>query len=296
MMDSYTTHLRHGMNYMRLGREVITPQGHATELFTDWAIEYVRQRVDAKDGPFLLYLAYNAPHFPIQPPQSWLERVRNRAPELTEERARNIALIEHLDSCVGRLLDALAATNLERQTLVVYTSDNGGSLPHAQCNEPWRGGKQDHYDGGLRVPFVLRWPDRVLPGVESDYQGLIFDLFPTCLELAGRSLPPDLDAVSLAPILGGDILDSNRDLYFVRREGGLKYGGKSYEAIIRGPWKLLQNDPYSPLELYHLDNDPRELHDLAALERELSRSCPSPGIQYSAWRNGPLAISEVGVP
>ena len=67
---------------------------------------------------------------------------------------------------------------------MVFTSDNGGSLPHVQSNHPWRGGKQSHYDGGLRVPFALRWPDHVATGSRSDYAGLTFDVFPTFLELA----------------------------------------------------------------------------------------------------------------
>src|SRR5690606_17474511 len=97
----------------------------------------------------------------------------------------------------------------------------------------------------------------------SDYAGLNFDVFPTFLELAGLPPSPDLDAVSLVPLLEGHAMPEGRELYFVRREGGPAYGGKSYEAIVRGEWKLLQNDPWSPLELYHLKNDPQETTNLA---------------------------------
>ncbi len=175
----------------------------------------------------------------------------------------NVAFVEHLDHCTGQVLAVLKETGLEKDTLVVFSADNGGSLPHAQNNAPWRGGKQDHYDGGLRVPFLMRWPAVIKPGRRSDYQGLNFDLMPTFLELAGLSPSPELDAVSLAPILSGGSITTPRDLYFVRREGGPAYGGKSYEAIIRGDWKLMQNDPYSPLEMYHLKNDPQEQNNLA---------------------------------
>jgi arylsulfatase A-like enzyme len=160
---------------------------------------------------------------------------------------------------------------LAHSTLVAFTSDNGGSLPHAQNNDPWRDGKQSHYDGGLRVPFMVRWPGHVAAGSRSDYNGLIFDLFPTFLELAGVHPHPELDAVSLVPILRGATIDTPRELYFVRREGGLHYGGKSYQAIIRGDWKLMQNDPYSPLELYNLREDPQEQANLADQEPNMVR-------------------------
>jgi arylsulfatase A-like enzyme len=98
---------------------------------------------------------------------------------------------------------------------------------------------------------------------------LNFDLFPTFLEFAARSPARDLDAVSLAPVLKGGEVSAPRDLYFVRREGGRAYGGKCYEAIIRGHWKLLQNDPYSPLELYNLKDDPQEKNNVAAINKKV---------------------------
>jgi arylsulfatase A-like enzyme len=269
MMDSYTDHRRHGRNYMRRNEATIAPVGHATELFTSWAVDYLRERAGEPDQPFFLYLAYNAPHFPIEPPDEWFARVQQRAPELDVPRAKNIALVEHLDNGVGRVLTALQQLRLANNTVVIYTADNGGSLPHAQNNDPWRDGKQSHYDGGLRVPFMIRWPEHIKAGSRSTYAGLTFDLFPTLLELAGVKAPPDLDAVSLAPMLQGVEMTAARDLYFVRREGGAAYGGKSYEALIRGDWKLLQNDPYSPLELYNLKDDPQEMVNLAARNRQV---------------------------
>jgi arylsulfatase A-like enzyme len=268
MMDDYTTHLRHGNNYMRRNAEVIEPVGHATDLFSDWASDHLRDRAKKPDQPFFLFLAYNAPHFPISPPQTWLDQVRQRAPELSESRSRNVALVEHLDAGIGQVLETLHETGMDRNTVVVFTSDNGGSLPHAQSNAPWRDGKQSHYDGGLRVPFMVRWPGRIEPGSRCDYAGLNFDLFPTIIELAGGSPAADLDAVSLVPLFSGGAINQARDLYFVRREGGRMYGGKSYEALIRNEWKLLQNHPFAPFELYNLKDDPREQNDLAGQQAD----------------------------
>lgn len=273
MMDSYTTHLRHGNNYMRLGTEEIDPEGHATDLFTEWAIDYLGERAASPEQPFFLYLAYNAPHFPIEPPQEWLDRVVARQPDLDEKRARNVAFVEHFDHGVGRVLDALAGHGLAKNTVVVFTSDNGGSLPHAQNNDPWRGGKQDHYDGGLRVPFLVRWPGVIEASSRTTTVGLSFDIVPTFLEIAGCEPPDGLDAMSLLPAFrGDDSTGSDRTLYFTRREGGVFYGGKSYEALIQGRWKLMQNNPFAPLELYDLDADPSEQTDLAGTRKDIVRT------------------------
>jgi len=264
MMDDYYTCLRQGKNYLRRNSEIVKPDGsHATDMFTQWASDYLKERAKIPGQPFFLYLAYNAPHYPIQPPAEWLAKVKQRAPHLSKGRAKNVALVEHLDDAIGRVLSVLKESGLERNTVVVFSSDNGGSLPHAQNNDPWRGGKQDHYDGGLRVPFMVRWPAEIKAASRSDYQGLNFDVFPTFLDIAGAKPNGDLDALSLLPILQGQEIKASRDLYFVRREGG-PYGGKSYEAVIRGDWKLMQNNPFSPLELYNLKDDPQEETNLAA--------------------------------
>lgn len=288
MMDSYVTHRRHGKNYMRLNATEIDPPGHATDLFTTWSAEYIRDR--AADGrPFFLMLAYNAPHFPIEPPAAWLDHVQRRDPTLDPRRAANVALVEHLDSGIGQVLDVLRTSGLADNTLIVVTSDNGGSLPHAQSNAPWRGGKQDHYDGGLRVPFLVTWPGVVAPASVSGYAGLTFDVFATFLEAASIEPPDGSDAVSLLPLLHGHTPpNEERELYFVRREGGTLYGGGSYHALVRGRWKLTQNSPYAPLELFDLSADPFERIDLAPSEAEVVRELQR-AMQRHIQRGGSVA-------
>lgn len=274
MMDSYWEHRRHGHNYMRRNQEIIDPDGHATTLFSNWAIDFLHQRA-GKDQPFFLYLAYNAPHFPIEPPSQWFERVQQRDPHLSPARAKNVAFVEHLDFEMGRVLGTLRELGQEHNTIVVFTSDNGGSLPHAQSNKPWRDGKQSHYDGGLRVPFVVRWPAKVTAGTTTDYPGLNFDLCPTFVQAVGGEIPADIDAVSLLPLLENPAMEVEmrrvpRELYFCRREGGTAYGGKSYEALLRWPWKLMQNSPYGTLELYNLAEDPGESKNLIQEKKPLA--------------------------
>lgn len=269
MMDSYTTHLRHDQNYLRLNQEPIEAQGHATDLFTQWAIDFLTERATEKERPFFLYLAYNAPHFPIEPPADWLARVKERLPDIAPSQAEYIALVEHLDEGIGKVLATLKDLGLAENTLVAFASDNGGSLVRGASNAPWKGEKGNHYDGGLKVPFLVRWPAGIEAGTKSDYEGLSFDLFPTFLELAGVTPedPAALDAVSLVPIFRGEEITEPRELYFVRREGGRNFGGLTSEALVRGDWKLLRNNPFSPYELYQIRRDPGETTNLAGKNR-----------------------------
>jgi arylsulfatase A-like enzyme len=124
MMDDYWTHRRHGHNFMRRNQEVIDPQGHATDIFTGWACDYLAERAKA-GAPFLLYLAYNAPHDPVQPPPEWLEKVKQREPGLAEKRAQLVALIEHLDDGIGKVLEELNRTGLATNTLPAHGSSAG---------------------------------------------------------------------------------------------------------------------------------------------------------------------------
>ena len=147
MMDDYWTHLRGGVNWMRKNKKVIKPKGHATEIFSQWAIDYIKEQSADKKKPFFLYLAYNAPHFPIQPPKDWLDKVKKREPQLSQKRATNVAFVEHMDHEIGKVLDAVKELGIEKDTLITFSSDNGGSIPHAATNDPWRGGKQEHWEG-----------------------------------------------------------------------------------------------------------------------------------------------------
>jgi arylsulfatase A-like enzyme len=270
MMDDYWSHLRHGHNFMRYNSETIKPEGHATDLFTGWACDYVAERARSQQ-PFFLYLAYNAPHDPLQPPPDWLERVRKREPGMGEKRAKLVALIEHMDAGIGRLLDTLAQYKLAGNTLVFFTSDNGGLLPSGANNGPWRSGKTHMYEGGLRVPAVARWPGKIQPESRSDHRLLTMDLFPTICEAAGVVPPEGLDARSFLPTLlrKTPAEEAARHLYFVRREGGPQYSGKTIEALIFGEWKLLQDSPFAPLELYNLRIDPQETQNVAQTEPQV---------------------------
>ncbi|RMG37860.1 MAG: N-acetylgalactosamine 6-sulfate sulfatase [Planctomycetota bacterium] len=266
MMDDYYTHRRHGINYMRRNEEEIDPPGHATDLFTDWACAYLRARAE-REQPFFLYLAYNAPHTPIQPPRDWLERVKAREQSISERRARLVALIEHLDAGIGRVMATLKETGLAANTFVAFTSDNGGQLSAGANNGRWRDGKQSVYEGGIRVPAAFVWPGRI-PRGRTTLRAMSMDIFATVCDLVGAKVAEPIDGVSFLPtLLGRQQAELRRFWFFTRREGGLAYGGKTIEAVISGDWKLLQNSPFAPQELYNLRADPREQNDLARKNR-----------------------------
>ena len=229
-MDDYYNHRRFGRNYMRRNELEIDPQGHATDLFTRWALEYLRDR-SKKQHPFFLYLAYNAPHTPIQPPPEWVEKVRKREQNITEKRAKLVALIEHLDDGIGKVIAALQDTTLDQNTLVVFTSDNGGQLSVGANNGPLRAGKQDMYEGGIKVPMCALWPGRIPAGARSDRVALTMDLYPTFCEAAGAKFEHEIDGRSILPtLLGKSQPEEDRILFWMRREGN-RYGGVGYYCV-----------------------------------------------------------------
>ena len=285
MMDDYYNHRRHGTNYMRLNREIIETKGHATDLFSDWSVQYLNQRKEDQK-PFFLYLAYNAPHTPIQPPEEWFQKVKEREPNMNDKRARLVGLIEHMDAGIGRVIDTLKANGQYQNTFIVFTSDNGGQLNvGANCGS-LRGGKQDLYEGGIRVPMCAVWPGKIRAGTISDQIALTMDLLPTICEVAQVKIQHKMDGITLLPnLLMPSRTLPERDLFWMRREGGGRYLGQDYYALRRGNWKLVHNHPFEPFQLYNLGNDPLEKNDLASREtrvfRELTRE-----LQFHLQKSG----------
>jgi len=271
MMDDYYKHRRHGINYMRLNNQEIDPPGHATDLFTRWACDYLESRSKQR-APFFLYLAYNAPHTPIQPPAEWTAKVQAREAGISTKRAKLVAHIEHMDAGIGAVLAKLKETGQSKNTLIFFTSDNGGQLSAGADNGALRDGKQSMYEGGLRVPACAVWPGKIQPGVNADYKLMTMDLFPTLCAAAGAVFSHKIDGVSFLPLLRGEPqAEPVRDLFFHRREGNERYGGLIINAVRRGDWKLLQNSPFAPQELYNLKADPAEKVDLARKNRRQFR-------------------------
>ncbi|TWU50876.1 Arylsulfatase [Rubripirellula tenax] len=274
MMDDYFNHRRHDINYMRRDAEEIDPSGHATELFSVWATDYITSRAD-ESSPWFLYLAYNAPHTPIQPPSDWIDKVAYRQPELSPERTKLVALIEHMDDGIGRVLDALRSTKQFENTIIVFTSDNGGQVSVGANNGDLRDGKGSMYEGGLRIPGCIRVPGQTQDGSVTDAVCVTMDILPTLIEIIGGETSDAselIDGRSWTPLFADpDQRDDGREVFFVRREGGVQYGGLTIEAVLKGNLKLVHNFPTHSFELFDLLADPAEATDLAKKQPKVFR-------------------------
>lgn len=254
MMDDYYTHQREGKQFMYQNRKLISPQGHATDLFTDWAIEYVGKK---HKNPYFLYLAYNAPHQPLQPPKEWEQKVAESKLCSSPTRTKLVALIEHLDFNIGRLYAFLEKNNQLENTIIFFTSDNGGDKGSEANNGATRGYKGDMYEGGIRVPFAVYHKGTISPA-KTDNFAVLSDIFPTLCDYLNISIPHKIDGISLLPIIQGKKMNTDdRFTFWVRSEGG-GFMGKTQHAIRYNNYKLVQNNPFEPQRFYNIANDSLE--------------------------------------
>lgn len=245
------------------------------DLYTDAALQFIREH---RDGPFLVYLSLQSPHAPMDgkiaakyADQPW--------PEVEK---RFASMVDSADQNVGRVMATLRSLGLDQNTVVFFSSDNG---PHAEGgHDPeffrsrglLRGIKRFLYEGGIRVPFIARWPGMIAPGTASDHVSAFWDMLPTFAELGGAALPAKTDGLSLVPTLRARPQPAHPWLYWeILKETGTKPGdnGKSAQAVRLGSWKGVRigvdRDSKVPFELYNLAADPAELHDVAATHPDI---------------------------
>ena len=210
-----------------------------------------------RNRPFFLYFAPNAPHTPLQALRSDYDAL----PQIKEHRLRvYAAMIRALDRAVGRVLEALKANGLEENTLVFFTSDNGGAnyigLP--DINKPYRGWKMTFFEGGMHTPFFLKWPAALPAGTTFTTPVAQIDIFPTAAAAAHAPLPSDrkIDGVNLIPFVRGAVAGPPHQSLFWRSGG--------YKTVLAGGWKLQVSERPKRAWLFHLDEDPTERVDLAA--------------------------------
>ncbi len=257
------------------------PDGeYLTDRLTSEAIAFIEAN---KDTSFFAYVPYYTVHTPIMGKEEWVARYEQK--EGTEGQDNPVfgAMVSAMDENVGRLLNALERFGLVENTLVIFTSDNGG-IRAISRQSPLRAGKGSYYEGGIRVPLVIRWPGQVMAGVINNNQVSNLDFFPTLQEIVRPPTVADrLDGVSLVPQFR-DTTHVERDLYFhfpiylqayskVEDDGrDPLFRTRPGSVVLSGDWKLHQYFEDGGLELYNLRADPGERNDLSEQEVEVTEA------------------------
>jgi arylsulfatase A len=275
-------------------RVAVDPKDYANDLFTKEAGAFI-ERSDPR--PFFVHLNYTTPHAELRVPDDSMEPFRGRFPEQPfvnaaadarqgggspdvaslgyrsqpAPRAAFAAMITRMDRDIGRLVEQLGAQGIDRQTLVIFTSDNG---PHREggadpaffkSSGPLRGIKRDLYEGGIRVPNIARWTGTIPAGRVSNHIWAHWDMLPTLADLAGAKTPAGLDGMSMSRALRGEGQRSHPFLYWEFHERGFQ------QAMRMGRWKAVRLKIGTALELYDLDADPGEQRDVAAAHPDVVR-------------------------
>lgn len=288
--DHTPAHNYYPKDLWRNGERVdLKDKQYSHDLFANDALQFVRKQAGK---PFLLYLAFTIPHGRLQVPS--VEPYANETWPDVEKRFA--AMITRMDGDVGRLMTLLKELKIEDNTIVVFTSDNGPheeprhSLEFFDSNGPLRGAKREVYEGGIRVPFIVRWPGKIAGGATSDFACANWDFFPTAAELLGAPMPKGIDGVSILPTLMGNTEQQkpHASLYWEFNE----LGGQ--QAMRMREWKGLRlglaKNPDAPLQLFNLKEDVGETRDVAgdhpAVVKEIEQrmaNAYAPSERYPRW-------------
>jgi arylsulfatase A-like enzyme len=246
------------------------PDGeYLTDRLTDEAIKFIETN---RDRPFFLYLPHYAVHTPIQAKESIIAKYENKQPTGGQNNPKYAAMIESTDQGVARIMQKLDELGLREDTVVVFFSDNGGVVGITSM-EPLRGGKGMLYEGGVRVPLIVRWPGKTKPGSVCDVPVIGIDFYPTILEIAGAPKRKDhvLDGESIVPLLKGRSGLGRKAIFwhfpaYLQGNYGWKETWRTTPAgaVRKGRWKLIEYFEDGRLELYNLKQDIRESNNLAS--------------------------------
>ncbi|MCH2206937.1 MAG: sulfatase-like hydrolase/transferase [Lentisphaerales bacterium] len=264
-VDFYTMRYGNEMDWYD-GEKLVDRSGYATDIITDDAVAYIKSP-ERKKKPFFMLLAYNAPHYGkgwddgskkainiMQPPPEALERVSS-IKDIT--RRKFAAKVVNMDDGIGRVLEALDLSSQKDNTLVIFVTDHGGDPKYGGSNLPLRGLKAGLFEGGIRVPCLMRWPAKIKAGTKVTANISALDFFPTFCEMAGIQLQPyKPDGVSIMQTLTGNQQILDRELFFELGRH-ITFAGKNWYALRKGPWKYIQNDNQEEF-LFNISQDPYE--------------------------------------
>jgi len=309
-------HTYYPTSIVRNGKEEPLEEGtFVHDLIMADTFKFIRESVAAKK-PFFAYIPTAVPHAAMHAPKTLHEKWRKvfpefdkkvgryragpdeKCPPVTNPIAGFAAMMENLDNQVGELLSMLKELGIDENTLVMFASDNGAHLEGGHdprfwdSNGPLRGHKRDFYDGGIRTPFLVRWPGKIEAGTPSGHISAFWDILPTMADLTGQPVPKQSDGISFVPALLGRAGDQQKHEYLYWEDSTVR-GGIRKRALRQGDWKVVQKyrkrEP-APAELFNLKEDLGEEHDVAAkhpeivlrLERLMSEAHRSPEAGDSA--------------
>lgn len=248
-------------------------EGYLTTRLSEEAVAFIDRE---KNNPFFLYLAYNAVHTPAQAPQKDIDIYKKKYPYLSDTRATLMAMLEHLDKGVGSVVNKLKDEGIWDNTLLFFLTDNGGAGAMEADNGILRGFKQQVYEGGIRTPWIVSWPNQFKGGRKIDTPVISFDILPTVMDALDLS-PPEakhFDGKSILPLIEGKT-DSHHDVLFWDTASP-----KAGWAVRKGDWKI--RGDAKGLELYNLASDTSEAKDLAKKQPERAKAMEA---LYTAWRS-----------
>jgi arylsulfatase A-like enzyme len=269
----YFTHVRDGgLDWNRNGVS-LKEEGYSTFLLGDETVRLIKQR--DRNKPFFHYLAFNSPHTPLQVPAGFTDRYANVA----DPRRRTFcAMVEAMDTTIGRVLAALDAEKVAENTLVLFFSDNGGPTGNGATNNPLRGGKAGTFEGGIRVPTVMRWPGKLKAGGASQQVMTMMDYFPTFAAAAGVApgAHRPFDGRNLWPTLAVGKTERRDDIFF-----SVGAARAQQFAVLHQEWKLVLSGGQTLL--FRIDEDPGEKTDLSAKEPKLVAELSARIDAYKRW-------------
>ena len=239
--------------------------GYMTDLITDRSVGFIEKHARR---PFFIDVAYNAPHWPYQvpgKPSVARDAGRHLSPfdDSTSTRADYVAMVEHMDRGVGRILETLDRLGIRDNTIVIFTNDNGGEW--LSNNGPLFNRKWTLWEGGIRVPAIVKWPGRIRGGSVSDQAAITFDWSASILAAAGVDVPTNYEGMNLFPILEGRLPKQERTFFWRSAPGS----NRTQQAVREGDWKLVVDAGH--LLLYILRDDIGERHDRAAQRADIAR-------------------------
>lgn len=265
------------------GFEGLDEDAYMTDVLTDRAEAFMQDAAGA-DEPFFLTLSHYAVHTPLDAPEELIEKYRN-LPTTDQDNPVYAAMVEKVDQSVGRVLQMLADLGIDEDTMVIFTSDNGGYSPNATSNYPLLGGKSYCYEAGMRVPLIVRWPGHVPAGRREATPTVSIDLLPTWLAAGGIDSGDGLlDGVSLMSLLTSNQRDGSFDRPIFFHHPHYTHATGPFSSIIRDGWKLIRfyNDTSGAEQLFDMACDPYEQDDLITRRPQKAAQLRS---MLDAWLN-----------